>query len=367
MPDSIVNENRIDPPPEPDVEGYEQQNLELGAFPIDSLMIRSENRTVFEVSRRIKNKQYIMDPDFQRDFVWDADRQSKLIESALLRIPLPVFYLAEIPDGRIVVVDGLQRLTTFYRFLEGDFKLRGLEFARELNGKKFSGLSPALQNRIEDTQLQLYLIDSQVPEAAKYEIFERVNSGIPLTRQQMRNCLFVGPATEWLGQMSRTVEFLKATGDSLNTKTMRDRECINRFLAFHTQGWESYDGKMDDFLGCTLGKLNKSGDFKVLTGDFLKSMRLNFEVQGTHAFRKSLTSPLTRSVLNVALFDVLSCLFTQADEACVKANAEVIRKTINDMIRQTDFNEAISRSTNSVRNVRERFEQAKSTLLPLLQ
>ncbi len=356
-----------DTPTNEDVDGYEQQNLELGAFPIDSLMIRSENRTVFEVARRIKNKQYIMDPDFQRDFVWDASRQSKLIESALLRIPLPVFYLAEIPDGRIVVVDGLQRLTTFFRFLEGDFKLRGLEFAKELNGKKFDGLSPALQNRIEDTQLQLYLIDSQVPETAKYEIFERVNSGIPLTRQQMRNCLFVGRATEWLGQMSRSSEFLTATGESLNTKTMRDRECINRFLAFQTFGWLNYSGKMDDFLGETLAQLNKSGAFDILTEAFRKSMQLNYRVQGAHAFRKSLADPGARTVLNVALFDVLSCVFTAANPAKVESNALNIKAAIQNLINHELFNDAISRSTNSVRNVRLRFEMTEAALTPLIK
>src|SRR5437016_4168236 len=114
-------------PPEP--EGLDTDEFELGVFPIDSLMIRTEVRSVFEIARRIDSGQYIMDPDFQRDFVWDLDRQSKLIESAILRIPLPVFYLAETRDGKNVVVDGLQRLTTFHRFLTNQFALTGLAFA----------------------------------------------------------------------------------------------------------------------------------------------------------------------------------------------------------------------------------------------
>src|SRR5688500_8495345 len=91
-------------PPEP--EGLDIDPFELGVFPIDSLMIRTEVRSVFEIARRIDSGQYVMDPDFQRDFVWDLDRQSKLIESAILRIPLPVLYLAETRDGKNVVVDG---------------------------------------------------------------------------------------------------------------------------------------------------------------------------------------------------------------------------------------------------------------------
>ena len=99
-------------------------------------LIRNESRTVHEVLRRIRQGQYIMDPDFQRDFVWDDTKQSKLIESVLMRIPLPVLYLAEDQDGNMIVVDGLQRLSTFRRFVDGDLPLRLVE-KPELNGKRF--------------------------------------------------------------------------------------------------------------------------------------------------------------------------------------------------------------------------------------
>ncbi len=75
------------------LEGLEVSGMDLGEYPIDSVLIRNESRTVFDVNRRIKQKQFILDPDFQRDFVWDAFQQSKLIESTLMRIPLPVFFL----------------------------------------------------------------------------------------------------------------------------------------------------------------------------------------------------------------------------------------------------------------------------------
>ena len=179
---------------EPD--GLDAVGSSLGEYPIDSILIRSENRTVFEVVRRMRNNQYILDPDFQRDFVWDPEKQSKLIESALMRIPLPVFYLAEQIDGSVVVVDGLQRLTTFYRYLDNEFALRGLTGnSNNLNDYRFADLEPKLKTRLEDTNLTLYLIDSKVPEQAKLDIFDRVNSGVPLSRQQMRNCLYVGNAT----------------------------------------------------------------------------------------------------------------------------------------------------------------------------
>jgi hypothetical protein len=155
-----------------------------------------------------------------------------------MRIPLPVFYVAEAKDGSIIVVDGLQRLTTFARYLNDEFSLMGLDGDPELKGpssltgKRFSDLPLALSERVEDTQLTLYVLDAKAPERARLDIFERVNSGVPLSRQQMRNCLYNGPATHWLKAAAGRPAFLRATGRSLDPKTMRDREAINRFCAF---------------------------------------------------------------------------------------------------------------------------------------
>jgi len=353
-------------PQEP--EGLDSEALDLGAFPIDSLMIRTETRSVYEIVRRIDSKQYLMAPDFQRDFVWEIGRQSKLIESAVLRIPLPVFYLAETREGKIVVVDGLQRLTTFYRFLKGEFALTGLAFASQLEGKRFNDLPNSMQNRLEDTPLTLYLIDAKVPESAKYEIFERVNSGIPLSRQQMRNCLFVGESTRWLARMAKEKIFIQATGEGLNAKTMRDRECINRFAGFCLYGYDLYDGRMEEFLNETLRRMNKTmkpENLDMLALKFRNSMGANLQIFGRHAFRKSLAwraSASGRSVINVALFDVFSTLLADIPVETLTAKAAAIRHLSTALINLASFDEAISRSTNSTKNVRVRFTLARQML-----
>ena len=214
---------------EKEIEGLEESGS-WGDYPIDDLLIRQETRTVYEVVRRINKGFYIMNPDFQRDIVWEEAQQSKLIESVIMRIPLPVFYLAEDEHGRMVVVDGLQRLSTFQRFLKDELVLR-LSHQQQLEGKRFSDLSPKLQNRVEDCNLIFYIIDSKVAESARLDIFERVNSGVPLTRQQMRNSLYMGPATRFLKTEAQTEIFLEATGRSLKPKTHarpRIRESVLR-------------------------------------------------------------------------------------------------------------------------------------------
>lgn len=69
-----------------------------GDYPIDTVLIRNETRTVHDVLRRIEKGSLVMNPDLPQDFIWSEDKQSKLIESVLMRIPLPVFYLAEVID-----------------------------------------------------------------------------------------------------------------------------------------------------------------------------------------------------------------------------------------------------------------------------
>lgn len=331
-----------------------------GDYPIDTLLIRNENRTVHDVLRRIEKEAFVMDPEFQRDFIWQDDKQSKLIESVLMRIPLPVFYLAEDEHGRMVVVDGLQRLSTFQRFVNNDLRLK-LPDQSELNTKRFQDLSPKLQNRLEDCNLILYVIDAKVPERARLDIFERVNSGVPLTRQQMRNSLYTGTATRFLKTEATTDLFLKATGRSLKSATMRDREFVNRFCSFHILQTKEYRGDMDEFLAQGLKKMNslRPEDFNKLSAQFRTSLVNNYTVFGTHAFRKHTKGQTSRSVLNASLWDVMSTGLSRYSEHIVEARAETLRSSFYQLMANENFIRAITYGTNDARRVAERFALAE--------
>lgn len=356
-------------PPTDDVEGIDsEENVDIGGYPIDNLMIRTDRRTVFEVCRRIEQNVYVLDPEFQREFIWDPIKQSRLIESAMMRIPLPVFYLAETTDGKIVVVDGLQRLSTFRRFLSDDLRLKGLEYASDMNGMCFSELPMIIKNRVEDTNLTLYLIDSRAPDQAKLDIFERVNSGEPLTKQQMRNCLYLGEATRWLARMAKCEEFLSATAGGLNHKSMRDRECINRFLAFMEFGLSPYTGNMDVFLRDVLIRLRTVDQsyLENLTERFLASMRFNAAIFGQNAFRKVKDGEKPRrSVINVALFDVFSVLLAQPYGEKLAARPEAVRSGLSELLEDPEFVDAITLSTNSSKKVALRFDRVKKMLVEI--
>ena len=323
------------------------------------MLIRNENRTVHDVLRRIEQGFFVMNPDFQRDFIWPDDKQSKLIESVLMRIPLPVFYLAEDDHGRMVVVDGLQRLYTFQRFVNNKLRLKLPEDA-DLNKKFFKDLSPKLQNRVEDCNLILYLIDAKVPERARLDIFERVNGGVPLTRQQMRNCLFMGPATRFLKTEATTDLFEKATGGSLDTLKMRDREFVNRFCAFQLLPLEDYRGDMDDFLARALKRMNncdKNG-LEKLSAEFRTSLTNNYNLFGKHAFRKHTAGQANRGVINASLWDVMSTGLSRYPEHAVEDRGDAFREVFYLLLTDSKFIDAITYGPNHVRNVKCRFKKA---------
>jgi hypothetical protein len=336
-----------------------------GDYPIDTLLIRHETRTVHDVVRRIGQGSFVMDPDFQRAFLWDDDKQSKLIESVLMRIPLPVFYLAEDAQGRMVVVDGLQRLSTFVRYIKNELALK-LPHHKDLNKKKFEDLSPKLQNRIEDCNLVLYIVDAKVPERARLDIFERVNSGVPLTRQQMRNSLYMGPATAFLKEEASTDLFRQATGNSLSSDTMRDREFVNRFCAFRLLDLDNYSNKdeMDGFLARSLTYMNQlpKAQLHNLSAEFRNSLRNNFSVFGEHSFRKHQRGQQRRGVVNASLWDVMSTGLSRISQDAVLSHKEELLDRFYALMGDTSFIRAITYGTNSAKEVRHRFEVMRRTL-----
>ena len=350
-----------------EIEGLDPDEGSWGDYPLDELLIRDDRRTVQDVLRRIDQQRYVMDPDFQRDFIWSNYKQSKLIESVIMRIPLPVFYTAEDREGRMVVVDGLQRLSTFRAFVNDDLKLR-LPDREELNGKRFSELPPKFQNRIEDCNLIFYIIDSKAPERARLDIFDRVNSGEPLSRQQMRNCLCMGPATKFLKNESKTDIFLQATGRSLNQKTMRDREFVNRFCAFQLLGLDEYGGDMDLFLADCLSRMNKmqESDLEKLSVEHRRGLANNLTLFDRHAFRKHKPEQEWRSVLNASLWDVMSTGLSHYAEEQVRTCAEPLRQAVYTLLEDEEFNTAITYGTNDTKRVRRRFEMSGQRMEEIL-
>ena len=357
-----------------EIEGLgENQPNSWGEYTIDTPLIRNETRSVYEVLWQTYQGRIVIDRDFQREPVWDVSKQSKLIESVVMRIPLPVFYLAEDRQGQLVVVDGLQRLSTFRHFMRGrfmserndGFKLR-LSKRPELDGKRFEDLPPRLQNRLEDCNLILYIIDAAAPEQTRLDFFERVKGDVSLTGQQMRNRLYSGLATEFLREASRTDLFQEATGGSLRQRTMRDREFINRFCAFQILSLDEYRD-MDEFLAMCLTKMNQEPYLAhMLSIRLERALRNNLQLFGMHAFRRHNHDQKYPNAINASLWDVMSTGLASASADIIEQRAAELRAGFQWLLRQRKFDDSITHCTNSVNHVKRRFSMVDKMLESVL-
>ena len=174
----------------------------------------------------------------------------------------------------------------------------------------------------------------------------------------------MGPGTQFLKQEAQSDIFRQATGESLNWKTMRDREFVNRFCAFQLLGLDKYRGDMDQFLADCLRTMNRMSEAELqdISEDFRRGLENNWLLFGRHAFRKHEPGQQKRWGLNVSLWDVMSTGLSRYETHCVRSSADSVRKAIYDLLEDEDFNTSITYGTNQANRVHKRFEMAMRAL-----
>lgn len=353
--------------------------------PFDPKNIKISQKTISldQIIRRIKTNTIRLSPDFQRNEVWDTTKKSQLIESLMLNIPIPLFYVAADESGNWDVVDGLQRFSTIRDFvLTKTLILQNLEFWKDYNGKGFDDLSPILYNRILETQLLIIIIEPGTPDEVKYNIFKRINTGgMVLSAQEIRHALYQGKGTELLTTLAESEPFKTATDYSINDSRMAAREIILRCLSFMILGTKGYSNNdnMDSFLRKGLQILNYLDEqdklitkkiftkeskphplinsYEELKNKFTVGMKRSFELFGNNAFRVSKEGE-RRSPINKGLFDVWGTILGTLDDAKFSKLRHSIKPFIQkyDTLKDQDaFYEAVSRTAWQKTKVEYRF------------
>lgn len=344
-------------------------------YDVAKLKMETKHLSVFQALRKIEKKEIELRPEFQRAFVWDVVRQSRLIESLLIRIPLPAFYLDATDQVKWNVVDGLQRLTTLYRYCrEQAFALEGLQFL-DLYGRRFDELPPQYKVLIEDdTQLLFYNLMPGTPLEAKFTIFSRVNTGgMQLTPQEIRHALGQGPATNLLERLSKSKEFRDATEGAVESLRMSDRELVLRSLAFMHFGVEAYrqHSELDSFLLHAMDNLNRIPEHSLneLAATFLASVATVRSIFGRYAFRKFYERGGRRGPINKALFEVWTTCVRTYDPELLETHKEKIISGFIDLLSEpsSNFARAISVGTGSYNAVSTRFTAVQDLLLRISQ
>ncbi|WP_066301020.1 DUF262 domain-containing protein [Bacillus sp. FJAT-29937] len=323
-------------------------------YPQANIKVERDQYSIFELNRKFERNQLVLDPDFQREAVWKKDQQSELIETVLMGIPLPIFYLNETKEGKLVVVDGKQRLTTFFAFLNNDFKLKNLKILRECNGMYFKDLEEKLQANLEDFQIIAQVIKPPTPDRIMFDIFDRVNrGGTSLNNQEMRNALYQGKSTELIQSLINSEIFKVVTCNSINSTRMKDRYLVLRFVSFYllNEGLlmdennkpVEYKNDIDEFLGKSMEFLNKRNDVEInnIKSNFEKSMQNNLLIFEGNAFRR-LPNGDRKKPINMILFDAFGYLFTQFDTSFCKNNKDEIKKICNELLANNRLNKLLT-------------------------
>lgn len=375
------------------IEADLDEEMVLEPFDPDAISIEQKVVPMDTLVRRLKQQSIHLSPNFQRNEVWDVTRRSRLIESLLLKIPLPMFYVASDEKGTWEVVDGLQRLSTIRDFIIGNengvcLTLKNLEFLGDkLNGKTFRSIEndstqQRLVNDILETEMRFTVINPGTPEAVKRNIFKRINTGgMPLTLQEIRHALYQGKSSDLLYELSCSKEFLNVLGHKVNDTRMASRELILRFLSFLIFNRENYKSNLDSWLSNTMRVINlmpnvahnelkkiykiadelpviNLSDLDEISNLFKKAMLRCDVIFDGHAFRKSIPGDERKTPINKSLFEVWSnvlCRLSDAEFVKLKDNKKSLLEKYKLILEDAEFVSAISRHSSMQSSVTGRF------------
>ncbi len=296
---------------------------------------------------QLDDGELILQDIYQRNFVWGRARSSRLVESLLLNIPLPVVYFVEEESGIHTVVDGHQRLKSIFDFVRNDFKLSGLGVLNDLNGKKFKDLDRKAQRMIMSRTLRCIIIMRESDPDIRFEVFERLNTGaVTLNAQEVRNCIYRGELNQLLRRLVESSTWLTTLRRRVRDHRMRDCELILRFFALNAR-LEKYRPPMKKFLNEFMRDNRNPSSTELIRLDRLFDetiSKVNL-VFGENAFRPWDGSNWERSI-NRAVFDVIMIFFVSASSREVEQNREAIPNSFRNLcVENPHFMDAISRAT----------------------
>ena len=376
----------------------EDEGIVKDPFAPEDIRISKKVISMDQVVRRLTANTLCLAPEFQRSEVWTQTKKSQLIESLMLNIPIPLFYVAADNTGAWDVVDGLQRLSAIKEFLvDKTLVLSNLEFLGEkYNGKTIDDkdFSPIFFNRIYETEFSFIIIEPGTPDSVKYNIFKRINTGgVSLSAQEIRHALFQGKGTRLLSELAKNDIFLQATDWSINDTRMAAREVILRCLSFMLLGEDGYlnNDNMESFLRKGIQVLNfldnrdvllkkkvfkdgKVPEIRIKSYDRLKelfftSMQRNFELFGRDAFRISKIG-MRRSPINKALFDswgTILAFLPEKDYEKLKENRKSLLEKYDSKKDDEVFYDAVSRTAWQKSKVDIRFKKIRQLVQDVIE
>lgn len=363
----------------------EETEEQLTNIPVEQRRVYSDksDRSIQELYSRYVEGDLILQPDFQRYYVWDDKKASLLIESVLLEVPLPIFYLAEESKGKFTVIDGQQRLVSLFRFLSpmklgnqeiSQLKLRGFEILTNLIGCYFKELPPELRKKFTQSTVRVIEIRAESHPDVKFEIFERLNTGaVKLNDQELRNCIYRGRYNIFLKELAEDKDFLGLIGLKAPHPRMVERELLLRFIAFHNNTYLKYNPPMKQFLNKEMQKnrnLNGEEEKKIRTV-FKNAVELSKVVFGKNAFKRFVPGTSNskpngqweKKKVNRALLDLIMVGFGSYEKNQIVPKSDMIREEfLHLMTADQSFMDSVLFTTDKREKINYRFKRWSQSL-----
>jgi hypothetical protein len=334
--------------------------------------------------KKIKKNVIKLDPEYQRRHRWDKDTSSRLIESLILNIPIPLIYISqdvdvdeEIEDdiARFSVIDGQQRLTAIVEFLSNKFQLSGLTVLDDLNDCSYKDLPPFLIRRLEERTIRCLRVDSTVDAQVKYDIFERLNSGaVKLEAQELRNAVLRGKFNKLIKRLAQNEDFRillqidrSDPESSKKVQRMEDVELVLRFFALIGDGYKRYKKGFKQFLNDEMKKFNSLKDDNISKFEFIftKTMSIintNFGDKSFAKYRLEKDRLVKMSNFNAAVYDALSVAVAEkVVDNSLPLDKSAKSKFLN-LFKEEKFFNSVHTSINDSAKLVYRIDSAKKVL-----
>jgi rubredoxin len=362
-------ESNDDNPPNHDDE-------DVSTLPIGQRVVYTQKleASIFELHRQWKIGDLNVQPYFQRNYVWSAKQASRLVESVFLNVPIPLIYVAEEPIGTFAVIDGQQRLTSLFRYMDNLYAISGLEHRKDLNGVRYEDLGREMKRHLENYTLSVVQIRKESHPDIRFEVFERLNLGAAkLNDQELRNCVYRGDFNEFLKRQAKFRQFLELFGLQEPDPRMSDVELVLRFTAFWDQTYLNFRKKrLNKFLNEQMARGQASFTqqrYQELERTFRNAVSLSRTVFGDKAFKRfsigTRKDPQGKweNQPNKALYDIVMWGFSRYTQSqIVPVSDAIFEELVNLMTTDRQFEDAITYATADPNKVKLRFTRWQNAL-----
>lgn len=314
-------------------------------YPVDSLVQRLEKDVIFV-------------PKFQRSYVWSHRMASRFIELLLLGLPVPGIFLSKEPEtGKMLVIDGQQRLRTLQYYYRGLFEGREFilqEVQPQFENKSYRTLEEDDRLRLNDSIIHATIIKQDEPtedESSIFHIFERLNTGgMQLQPQEIRSCIYYGEFCELLHELNEIPSWRQIYGRP--SKRLKDNELILRYFALY-YFLDKYERPIKEFLNkyMAANRNLKLHNADLLRSKFVTSIDLIAQTIGQRAFRPE-------RALNVSVFDAIMIGITRRLERGALSDPSIFVSKYDELLKTRAFNITTQTGTSDVANVKKRIDLA---------